>query len=139
MCSRDDDPTQYGPDTFERNVNYEDIRDSFELASKPYLSTEALSSILGEVDDYVDNHYDTLDTKLSAEECEKIMQESESRSCANPQEHAFVHVYPPVAKSEEELEELAPEIKAIREWDDLNRLRYVHGGDLHIHDWKCHA
>lgn len=112
MCSRNDDPTQIDP---------------------PYKWPEK------ERDRFLTGFDEFLDTRLSAEECEKIMQESEGRSCANPQEHAFVHVYPPVAKIEEELEELTPEIKAIREWDDLNRLRYVHGGDLHYCDWKCHA
>jgi hypothetical protein len=42
-----------------------------------------------------------------------------------------IYDYPPVARTEEELEERIPLTQ--------EELRYVHGGDLHIHDWKCHA
>lgn len=43
-------------------------------------------------------------------------------------------IYPPTPKTEEEMEE-----RIIWPEKSLEELRYVHGGDLHIHDWKCHA
>lgn len=46
----------YSPDFITAVV--EDILDSVWLAAKPYLSEEALDDIRGEVNDYIDNHYD---------------------------------------------------------------------------------